>query len=112
FELDRLRNFRIAFGKRRRVEILVGRIDLVACRHGLSVPRCLVVGATVHCTLFAAEPCRGDTPRETAIPAEPARPCAISADNAAIFRDQAQSAASGQSFVAVGMAGRPNPSWP
>src|SRR5262249_19887488 len=37
FELDSLRNFRIAFGKRRRVKILVGRINLVACRHGLSV---------------------------------------------------------------------------
>src|SRR6516165_3715719 len=30
----------------------------------------------------------GDTPREVAIPAEPARTCDISADNAAIFRDQ------------------------
>src|SRR5215472_7163050 len=52
FELDRFGNFRIAFGKHRRVEILISSIDLVACRHGLSVPRCLVVGATARCSLF------------------------------------------------------------
>src|SRR4029077_1373112 len=38
----------------------------------------------------------GDTPGGVAIPAEPARACDISADNAAIFRDQTSPAATRQ----------------
>src|SRR5262249_1058166 len=119
FEPYRLGNFRIALAERAGEEILIDRLDLVTCWH--------VLGFACFRTAWRRFPTAkssnrrvsadknsspGDTPRSAAIPAEPARTCDISADNAAIFRGQRAPAATrqgDQSLVVAGMAGAPNP---